>query len=74
MKYAKIVSDNRRHHERLRRRIEAMPRKLTCQECGGAGGHVLDDGRPFEQCGWCEGLGYVTPWARAAWLRARRER
>lgn len=77
--YAKLDHRFRRHHERLRARIAAMPRKLTCQACGGAGGEVepvLDFGQgPWLTCSWCEGLGYVTPWLRGRWLKCqRRER
>lgn len=75
--YAKLDSDYQRHHERYKRRVEAMPRKLVCQECGGMGGWVepvLDFGQgPFEQCGWCEGTGYVTPWLRGQWLKFNRK-
>lgn len=76
MNYAKLHSDFRRHHERYKRYIESMPRKLVCQECGGAGGWkepILDDGSgPYYWCGWCEGTGYVTPHSRGLWLRSRR--
>lgn len=73
--YAKLHSDWRRHHERFRRYVERL--KLTCQDCGGAGGEVepiCDDGSgPFNPCGWCEGTGYVTPRIRYEWLRWRAE-
>jgi hypothetical protein len=63
----------RAHHVRLKRFIEAMQHKLVCQDCGGAGGWiepVLDYGQgPWFECGWCEGIGYVTPWVRGLWLR-----
>jgi DnaJ-class molecular chaperone len=63
----------RAHHLRYKRHIEAMPRKLVCQDCGGMGGEtdvILDDGTgPWEECGWCEGTGFVTPHRRGQWLR-----
>jgi hypothetical protein len=67
----------RRHHERFVRYVEAMPRKLICQDCGGAGGEievVLDFGEgPWEECGWCEGTGLVTPFLRGMWLAYKRK-
>ena len=64
----------------LRRRakyVEAMPKKLICQDCGGSGGEievVCDDGTgPWYDCGWCNGTGYMTPWERGMWLRMKRE-
>lgn len=64
-------------HQRYKRRIKAMPRKLICQECRGAGSFhepILDDGTgPSYECGWCQGTGYVTGWLRGQWLRYRRE-
>ena len=73
--YAKMDSDRIRHHERYKRYVAAMPRKLVCQDCRGYGGHVepiLDDGTgPYYECGWCEGTGYVTPHRRGLWLRCR---
>lgn len=71
--YARRSYQVQQHHERFRRYVEAMPRKLICQECGGGGGEtvaVLDYGQgPFEECGFCEGTGLVTPWLRGLWLR-----
>ena len=76
MNYAKRDNDYRRHHERYRRFVESMPRKLVCQDCHGYGGRteaVLDDGTgPYYECGWCEGTGYVTPHRRGLWLRCAR--
>ena len=75
--YAKMDSDHRRHHERLQRRIAAMPRKLVCQACRGQGGEreIIDPeiGGPWFECGWCEGLGFVTPYLRGVWLRCQRQ-
>lgn len=66
-----------RHHVRYKRFVAAMPTKLVCQECRGAGGEtdvVLDFGQgPFVSCGFCEGTGYVTPWMRGRWLRWKKE-
>ena len=66
----------RQHHDRLKRFIAALPVKLVCQECRGSGEfliEVIEYGRgPMEQCGWCEGIGYVTPHARGRWLKCRR--
>ena len=76
--YAKFGYQRYVHHQRYLRYIATMPQKLICQECRGAGGWfepVLDDGTgPFEQCGWCEGIGYVTRWVRGIWLRERRKK
>lgn len=68
----------RYHHQRLKRFIDAMPRKLLCQECSGAGGETdpvpgLMGAGPWMTCGFCEGLGYLTPWQRGQWLRWKRE-
>lgn len=67
----------RAHHDRFVRYIKSQERKLVCQECGGGGGWaepILDDGTgPWEQCGWCEGTGYMTRWSRGLWLRYKRE-
>jgi len=74
----------RRHHERYVRRVTALPRKLTCQECGGDGRLVAesidfggDDVGPimyyiYEPCGWCEGTGLLTPHGRGEWLGMKR--
>ena len=65
------------HRRRLRAFIDRMARKLVCQECSGAGGHVepvLDCGQgPFFECGWCEGIGFVTPHRRGLWLKMKRD-
>ncbi len=78
LNFAKLCYFARAHHARFRLFIDSMPRELTCQDCGGGGGHVepvLDDGSgPWEECGWCEGTGYVTPWIRGEWLRYKRRR
>lgn len=64
------------HHQRFKNRIEQMKKKLVCQECRGEGGYkeiILDDSSgPWFECGWCEGIGYVTPWIRGQWLRLKR--
>jgi hypothetical protein len=76
--YAKFWAKQRYHHERYKRRVESMPRKLPCQACHGMGGEiepVLDTGEgPWEECGWCEGTGLLTPWLRGLWLREQRPR
>jgi hypothetical protein len=75
--YAKLDWKRHQHHIRFRRLVESQVPKLLCQECGGAGGYVepvLDYGQgPFEQCGWCEGTGYLTPWLRGQWLKLTRQ-
>ena len=77
MSYAKQDEYYRRHHLRYIRRVEAMKPQLICQECGGAGGEkdvILEDGTgPWEECGFCEGTGLLTPWLRGLWLRFKRE-
>lgn len=76
MNYAKFDFKRHQHHGRLKRFIAAMPRKLTCQECGGSGGYTEvvcpELGGPWVECGWCEGLGLVTPHARGLWLKYNR--
>jgi DnaJ-class molecular chaperone len=70
--YARRAFEYQRHHERFARRVDG---KLICQECKGHGGEInvvyMGQG-PWEECGWCEGTGHVTPWIRGAWLRYRR--
>ena len=65
---------NYSHHQRLTAYVEA--KKLTCMDCHGRGGEtipVLDYGQgPFEECGWCEGTGYMTPFHRGLWLRLKK--
>lgn len=62
------------HRQRYAKR--AKQDNLICQECGGGGGHteiILDDGTgPWEECGWCEGIGYITKWDRGLWLRFKK--
>lgn len=73
--YAKWSYKMRAHHIRFARFVES--RKLTCMDCGGRGGEtipILDDGSgPFEECGWCQGTGYMTPHGRGEWLRLKKE-
>lgn len=74
--YIRRDYESQRHATRRRRYIEAMPRKLVCQDCRGEGGWteaILDDGTgPSYDCGWCGGLGYQTPWERGEWLRLKK--
>ena len=74
--YAKLDWKRRHHHERFVHRVLTQKPRLICQECCGAGGEiepVTDDGQgPFEECGWCEGTGFVTPWLRGLWLAEKR--
>jgi len=74
--YVKMDWKAHQHYLRFKRKVESQVPRLLCQECGGAGGHVepvLDYGQgPFEQCGWCEGTGYLTPWLRGQWLKLTR--
>lgn len=60
------------HHARYKRHVEAMPRKLQCQDCGGMGEHGRSGYEPPDVCDWCEGTGLVTPHRRGEWLRYRR--
>lgn len=72
--YARKDYKVRQHHVRYTRFVQM--KKLLCQDCCGGGGEVVpvtDCGEgPFEECGWCEGTGYVTPFIRGAWLRWKR--
>lgn len=74
--YRRLDYYHRQHHIRFERFVESMPRQLTCQECGGAGGEkvpILDYGEGlWEPCGWCEGTGLVSPWLRGQWLKYKR--
>jgi hypothetical protein len=74
--YARWSYQVRSHRQRYERYVDSMPTKLVCQECHGLGGEtipILDYGEgPFEECGWCEGTGYVTPWIRGLWLNFKR--
>lgn len=74
--YARLDYKHREHHVRYKRFVESRP-PLSCQECRGAGGWtepILDDGTgPFEECGWCEGTGLISPYKRGMWLKFRRE-
>ena len=73
--YPRWDFERRRHRERFARFVESRRPRLVCQDCHGEGGEtvpILDDGSgPFEECGWCEGTGYVTPWLRGQWLSDR---
>ncbi len=77
MDYARFDYQVQQHHNRYVRYVNSMPRKLLCQECGGAGGWEetisYELGGPWEGCGWCEGTGFVTPHRRGLWLQCKRE-
>jgi hypothetical protein len=65
------------HRERYRCHLASIPRKYVCQDCRGRGGEIdvvlPETGQgPWEECGWCEGTGYVTPWMRGHWLHWKR--
>jgi len=74
--YAKAAWEYKNHVRRYTARVESMPVKLTCQNCGGEGRRVepvTDDGQgPWEECGWCAGTGLMDPWRRGLWLRLRK--
>lgn len=65
------------HHQRRKRFLDSLPKNLVCQECGGSGGEVVpvtDEGQgPFEECGFCEGDGRMTPHERSFWLLRKRQ-
>lgn len=73
--YARSSYQYRQHHKRFQRFVEIHG--LACQDCRGMGGEVipvLDYGQgPFEECGWCEGTGLISPHDRGLWLRCKRE-
>jgi hypothetical protein len=75
--YAKIDYQYRDHYQRYLVFVEAMPKPLTCQDCGGRGGYkeiILDDSTgPWYDCGWCLGTGLVTPYNRGLWLKYKRK-
>ena len=76
--YAMLDWKMAHHHARLKRFIGTMATKLTCQECHGQGGEIEvvipETGQgPWYDCGFCEGIGLVTPWARGGWLRYKRQ-
>ena len=69
--YPRLDRERLQHHERFVRRVLNLKPRLVCQECGGAGAfHGF--GEPREECGWCEGTGYVDAWRRGYWMRIRR--
>ena len=75
--YVRDAAYYHRHHARYVQFIAAMPRKLICQECGGAGSFhevvIPETGEgPDYNCGFCEGVGYVTPHMRGLWLNWKR--
>jgi DnaJ-class molecular chaperone len=73
--YRRSDWEYRQHHVRFVRYVES--RRLSCMDCHGRGGEtmpILDFGQgPWEECGWCEGTGYMTPHGRGEWLRFKRE-
>ena len=74
--YTKMDYAYTQHVRRYRRRVEAQPRKIVCQECRGCGelfedrilGHDLTI-----TCGVCCGTGLLTPWMRGQWLKWKRQ-
>ena len=74
--YAKLDWKATQHGLRYKKRVEAMSRKLVCQECRGLSGYIeiIDSelGGPWYPCGWCRGTGFVTPYDRGLWLRYRK--
>lgn len=75
--YAKLDHNRQASYVRLKKFINGMPHPLVCQECGGRGGWTetisLELGGPWYECGWCLGLGYVTPHIRGIWLNMKKE-
>lgn len=76
--YAKLDWYARQHYARHKRYVEALPKKLICQECSGSGWFYIDyfpelGCGPRGACEWCEGTGYMTPHGRGVWLRFKRE-
>ena len=76
--YGRIDYKWRSHHARWTRHVTERRPRLVCQDCHGMGGEtvpILDDGTgPFETCGWCSGVGYVSAWVRGEWLRDQQHR
>ena len=76
--YAKADWKYANHRRRWTLHVLNRRPRLLCQACGGAGGFVepiLDDGTgPFETCGYCLGVGYISAWLRGYWLREQKER
>lgn len=75
--YRRLDYYTQQHHERYVKRMGVQVPKLTCQACRGRGGYKKiichDEGTgPWEQCGWCEGTGLVTPHRRGEWLRMQK--
>jgi hypothetical protein len=62
------------HHHRIRyeRFVKSRKHQLPCLACRGAGGeyNIIDPeiGGPWEECGWCEGTGLMSPHRRGAYL------
>lgn len=73
--YAKFTYQTTASYQRYKRRVEAMPRKLYCQECRGSGELFedrIDEYTLTGPCGWCQGTGLLTPWLRGQWLKGKR--
>ena len=74
--YARLDYYSQRRRTRRERYVMNRRPLLACQDCRGMGGEtvpILDDGTgPFEMCGWCEGIGYVSAWERGEWLRTQK--
>jgi len=73
--YTKLTYQMTSSYQRYKRRVEAMPRKLYCQECRGSGEHFEDriaEHDLMSSCGWCQGTGLLTPWMRGQWLKEKR--
>lgn len=75
--YPRLDYYHRHHHDRLERFVTNRKPFLMCMECLGRKGYVepvLDDGSgPFIYCGWCEGVGAMSPHARGLWLTYKRK-
>jgi len=53
-----------------------MKKSLPCQECGGYGEYVeeyIDKYPRYETCGFCKGIGKVSPKIRGLWLQMKKE-
>ena len=74
MGYVQSFYKDKQHHDRYARYVNLYG--LLCQECGGSG-EVVEERYSFGdyclRCGWCEGTGMVTKWARGQWLRLKKQ-
>ena len=82
--YNRLDYYSRCHRERRKRFVQSMLHPLHCMECGGSGKELVDSidfgddsvsiiQSIYDDCGWCNGIGLMTPHERGMWLTMKRE-